>query len=98
VRCAIFEFGMWGPYFFEEDDVTVTVTSDRYCAMLESFILSKLDDIFVIRLEFSEKCFLGMLSPCVAAVFARFDSMRFFSLGLRQSPGKPTLSPNFGRS
>jgi hypothetical protein len=43
---AIFEFGVWGPYFFEEDDVTVTVTSDRYCAMLENLLRPKLDDLF----------------------------------------------------
>jgi hypothetical protein len=74
VWCAIFDFGMWGPYFFEEDDVTATVTSNRYCAMLENFFRSKLDDLFdehgaedlsFVRSEFSEKCFLGMLSPCV---------------------------------
>jgi hypothetical protein len=35
---------VWGPYFFEEDDVTVTVTSDRYCAMLENFLRPKSDD------------------------------------------------------
>jgi hypothetical protein len=46
VRCAIFEFGVWGPYFFfEEDDVTVTVTSDRYCAMLQNFLRPKLNDL-----------------------------------------------------
>jgi hypothetical protein len=80
-----FEFGVWGTYFFEEDDVTVTVTSDRYCAMLENFLRPKLDDLsmdmeqkmcgfnkmvqqpthLVVRSEFSEKCFLDMLSPCV---------------------------------
>jgi hypothetical protein len=32
--------------FFEEDDVTVTVTSDRCCAMLENFLRPKLDDLF----------------------------------------------------
>jgi hypothetical protein len=46
VWCAIFEFGVWGPYFFEEEDVTVTVTSDRFCAMLENFLRPKLDDLF----------------------------------------------------
>jgi hypothetical protein len=28
------------------DDVTITVTSDRYCAMLENFLQPKLDDLF----------------------------------------------------
>jgi hypothetical protein len=47
VWCAILEFGVcvWGPYSFEEDDVTVTVTSDRYCAMLENFLRPRLDDL-----------------------------------------------------
>jgi hypothetical protein len=35
---------VWGPYFFEEDDVTVT--SNRYCAMLENFLQPKLDELF----------------------------------------------------
>ena len=34
-------FGVWGPYFFEEESATVTVTSDRYCKMLERFLLPK---------------------------------------------------------
>jgi hypothetical protein len=46
VWCAIFEFGVWGPYFFEKDDVTVTVTSDRYCSTLGNFLRPKLDDLF----------------------------------------------------
>ena len=28
VWCAVTEFGIWGMYFFEEDNVTVTVNSD----------------------------------------------------------------------
>ena len=34
-------FGEWSPYFFEEEGATVTVTSDRYCEMLERFLRSK---------------------------------------------------------
>jgi len=37
VWCAVFNFGVLGPYFFEEDNVTVMVNSDRYCAMLQNF-------------------------------------------------------------
>jgi hypothetical protein len=81
VWCTIFEFGMWDPYFFEEDDVTVTVTSDRYCAMLENFLQPKLDDLFDERaaengwfqkdsatVHTSRRSLgivLGMLSPCL---------------------------------
>ena len=45
VWCAVAEFGIWGPYFFEEDNVTVTVNSDRYCEMLEIFLRPKLNTL-----------------------------------------------------
>ena len=45
VWCAIAEFGVWGPYFFEEEGVTVTVTSDQYCDMLQNFLRPKLDEL-----------------------------------------------------
>jgi len=35
VCCAVLNFDVLGPYFFEEGDVTVTVTSDRHCAMFQ---------------------------------------------------------------
>ena len=41
VWCAMGSFGVWGPYFFEEKGATVTVTSDRYCEMLERFLRPK---------------------------------------------------------
>ena len=43
IRCAVAEFGIWGPYFFEENNVPVTVNSDRYCEMLETFLRPKLN-------------------------------------------------------
>ena len=43
VWCAVAEFGIWGPYFFEDNNVTVTVNSDRYCEMLETFLRPKLN-------------------------------------------------------
>jgi hypothetical protein len=46
VWCAVFNFGVLGPYFFEEDNVTVTVNSDCYCAMLQNFFQPRLDGIF----------------------------------------------------
>ena len=39
---AVAEFGIWDPNFFEED-VTVTVNSDRYCEMLKTFLRPKLN-------------------------------------------------------
>ena len=37
------DFGICSPYFFKEDNVTVTVNSDRYCEMLETFLIPKLN-------------------------------------------------------
>ena len=39
---VVSSLGVVGPYFFEEDDVTVTVTSDRYCGMLQNFFQPRL--------------------------------------------------------
>ena len=50
VWCAVFNFGVLGPCFFEEDDVTVTVNSDRYCAMLQNFFQPQLGEIFKINM------------------------------------------------
>lgn len=41
VWCGVAEFGVWGPYFFEEDGQAVTVNSNRYCHMLETFLRPK---------------------------------------------------------
>ena len=45
VLCAVADFGVIGPYFFEEGSATVTVTTDRYVEMLETFLRPKLDDV-----------------------------------------------------
>jgi inhibitor of nuclear factor kappa-B kinase subunit alpha len=45
VWCAISESEIWGPYFFEDNDVTVTVDTNRYCQMLEDVVRPKLDDM-----------------------------------------------------
>ena len=45
VWCAVADFGVIGPYFFEEGGATVTVTADRYVQMLETFLRPKLDDV-----------------------------------------------------
>lgn len=45
VWCAVADFGIIGPYFFEEEERTVTVTSDRYVHMLNTFLQPKLNEI-----------------------------------------------------
>ena len=44
VWCAIARFGIWGPYFLEEENVVATVNSDRYCKMLENFLKPRLNE------------------------------------------------------
>ncbi|GFX64115.1 uncharacterized protein TNCV_2090131 [Trichonephila clavipes] len=43
VSNAVAEFSVRGPYFFEEDKLTGTVTSDRDCHMIETFLRPKLN-------------------------------------------------------
>ena len=45
VWCAISKFGVIGPYFFEENGSSVTVNSERYFAMLETFLEPKLEEL-----------------------------------------------------
>lgn len=45
VWCAVASFGVWGPYFFEEEDKAVSVTSDRYVQMLLQFLKPKLKEL-----------------------------------------------------
>ena len=42
VWCAVAHFGVIGPYFFEEDGVTVTVNSERNIHMLNNFLRPEL--------------------------------------------------------
>jgi hypothetical protein len=43
VWCGIAEFGITGPYFFEEERI-VTVTSQRYVEMLSNFLQPRLNE------------------------------------------------------
>jgi hypothetical protein len=45
VWCAVSDFGVLGPYFFEENGLRVTVNSDRYCHMIETFLRPNLNQI-----------------------------------------------------
>lgn len=42
VWCGVSAVGIIGPYFFEEQNHTVTVTSARYCLLLEDFLPNEL--------------------------------------------------------
>jgi len=44
VWCAVLSYGVIGPYFFEnEERITMTVTSDRYVEMLQTFVAPALN-------------------------------------------------------
>ena len=45
VWCAISRVGIIGPWFFEENERTVSVTSERYLKMLQDFFLPKLNEM-----------------------------------------------------
>lgn len=45
VCCAVIGFGVLGPYFFEENGLKVTVNSDRYCHMIETFLRPNLNQL-----------------------------------------------------
>lgn len=42
VWCGVSSFGIIGPYFFEEDSKTVTINSNRYLTMLDTFVMPQL--------------------------------------------------------
>lgn len=42
VWCGVATFGIIGPYFFQENNRTVTVNSERYLQMLETFLTAEL--------------------------------------------------------
>ena len=45
VWCAISKFYIWGPYFFKDDNGTVTVASERYCVMLNTVLRAKVNKL-----------------------------------------------------
>ena len=42
---AVANFGVWGPYFFEEGEKVVSVTSAHYVHMLQNFLMPKLKNL-----------------------------------------------------
>jgi hypothetical protein len=56
VWCAVADFGVIGPYFFEEDGETVTVTSDRYVQILRNFLGPKVNERGNPAVWFQQDC------------------------------------------
>jgi hypothetical protein len=42
VWCCVYTFGVIGQYLFEENNQAVTVDSERYCTMLQTFLATEL--------------------------------------------------------
>jgi hypothetical protein len=76
VWCAVADFGVIGPYFFEVGGATVTLTADRYVEMLETFLRPKLDDVDTEHVWFQQdgatahtaRRSLGVLGKCSLGV------------------------------
>lgn len=45
VWCSVSQYGVIGPYFFEENNMTVNVTSARYVVTLEIYLKKRLDEM-----------------------------------------------------
>lgn len=41
----VVNFGVWGPYFFEEESKAVSVRADRYVRILFKFLKPKLEEL-----------------------------------------------------
>jgi len=97
VWCALYTVGIVGPYFFEEDGVTVTVTFNRYCEMLENFYAQKLKSTKILMPFGFNRMGPQLIRPVVLALFlqetfpGRLNSLR--ENITRPPPRSPDLSP-----
>jgi hypothetical protein len=87
---------VWSPYFFEEDNVTVTMTSNQYCAILENFLWPTLVDIFdehgTENVWFQQDGEIAHTSCCSLRIFGEMFPGHVVSL--RGDIGWPLRSPN----
>lgn len=102
----------WVHTFFEQDSVTVMVTSGFYCAMLQSFLWPNLDSIFVNMVQKmfgfykmpqqATHLIVSLKSPekCFLDTPLRSTDLTlwFFPVGQSQVQGIPALIPTFERS
>ena len=92
VWCAVADFGVIDPYIFQEGGATVTVSADRYVAMLDTFLRPKLDDDDTERVWFQQdgatahtaRRLLGVLSEMFPGCL----------ISLRGDVGWPARSPD----
>uniref|UniRef100_A0A8D2J2S7 Transposase n=1 Tax=Varanus komodoensis TaxID=61221 RepID=A0A8D2J2S7_VARKO len=92
VWCAVAHFGVIGPYFFEEGGATVTVTSERYIEMLETFLRPKLDDVDTEHVWFQQDRATDHTARRSLGVLREMFPGRLISL--RGDVGWPARSPD----
>lgn len=95
VWCAISSVGIVGPWFFEENQLTVTVNSNRYVSMLQDFFLPRLDEMDLGDIWFQQDGATAHTSRASMAVLRDHFPERLISLrGDLQWPARsPDLSP-----
>lgn len=92
VWCAVGDFGVIGPYFFEAEGITVTVNSDRYVHMLETFLRPKLEEIDAEDVWFQQDGATAHTSRRSLGVLREMFPDRLISL--RGDLGWPARSPD----
>ena len=95
VWCAISSTGIVGPWFFEENEVTVKVNSDRYVNMLEEFFLPRIDELDLGDIWFQQDGATAHTSRASMAVLREHFPERLISIrGDLEWPARsPDLSP-----
>ena len=93
VCCAVTRLGVVGPYFFEEGGETVTVTSNRYCEMLEKFLWPRLEEFDgSVDLWFQQDGATAHTARCSLGILREMFPSRLVSL--RCDIGCPARSPD----
>ncbi|QQP34944.1 Transposable element Tc3 transposase, partial [Caligus rogercresseyi] len=95
VWCATSSTGIVGPWFFEKNEVTVTVNSERYVNMLEEFFLPRINELDQGDIWFQQVGATAHTSRASMAVLREQFPERLISIrGDLEWPARsPDLSP-----
>ncbi|KAL1497172.1 hypothetical protein ABEB36_008172 [Hypothenemus hampei] len=95
VWCALSRVGIIGPYFFEENEVAVTVTSARYLNMIQNFFLPNLNERGLGDIWFQQDGATAHTAAPVMRVLREHFPGRLISLrgDIQWPPRSPDLAP-----
>ncbi|KAG5323085.1 TC3A transposase, partial [Pseudoatta argentina] len=95
VWCAISSAGIIGPWFFEENEVAVTVNSDRYLNMLQEFFFPRLNELDLGDIWFQQDGATAHTSRASMAVLREHFPERLISIrgDLEWQARSPDLTP-----